>query len=99
VFDALSEREVEVKVRVANDTLMLAGLQKIANRIAAGAVLAALIMSAAMLMRVETTFRIMGYPGFAMLLFIAAAAGAIILLFDVLSHDRAVNRSANTGPK
>jgi ubiquinone biosynthesis protein len=99
VFDALSEREVEVKVRVANDTLMLAGLQKIANRIAAGAVLAALIVSAAMLMQVETTFRIMGYPGLAMLLFIAAAAGAIILFFDVLSHDRAVNRSANTGPK
>ena len=46
---------------------MLEGLQKIANRITLGLLLAALIIGAAMLMRVETTFRILGYPGLAML--------------------------------
>lgn len=37
-----------------------------ANRITLGLVLAALIVGAALLMRVETTFRLFGYPGFAM---------------------------------
>ncbi|MEX2584103.1 MAG: AarF/UbiB family protein [Gemmatimonadota bacterium] len=93
VFDAITERELEVNVRVVNDSLLLTGLQKIANRIAAGVVLAALIVSAAMLMQVETSFRIMGYPGVAMLLFIAAAAGGGILLFDIATHDRGASRS------
>ncbi|MEX2570155.1 MAG: AarF/UbiB family protein [Gemmatimonadota bacterium] len=98
-FDALSEREFEVKVRVVNDTLLLAGLQKIANRIATGAVLAALIIAAAMLMRVETTFQILGYPGVAMLLFLTAAAGAIVLLFDVIRHDGSTRERGRSSPK
>src|SRR5688572_31334002 len=44
------------------------GVQKIANRITLGLVLAGLIVGAALLTRVETTFRIMGYPGLAILL-------------------------------
>jgi ubiquinone biosynthesis protein len=88
VLDSLTEREFEVRIRMANDTLLLAGLHKIANRIAAGAVLAALIVGASMLMQVETTYRIFGYPGLAMLLFLAAAIGGIILLLDILLHDR-----------
>lgn len=51
------------------------GLQTVANRIALGLVLAALIVGAAMLMRVPTRFTIFGYSGLAMLLFIAAAGG------------------------
>ena len=45
--------------------LLIEGLQKVANRITMGLILAAMIVSAAMVMRVETTFRILGYPGFA----------------------------------
>src|SRR5690606_4724359 len=60
VFDELGDGELEVRIKIANDTLLLDGLQKIANRIAAGAVMAALIVAAAMLMRVETSFRIFG---------------------------------------
>src|SRR5690606_6962670 len=69
VFDAVEEREFEVNIRLAIDSLLLHGLQKIANRIATGAVLAALIVAAAMMMRVETNYRILGYPGVAVLLF------------------------------
>jgi len=92
-LDSMTEREFEVKVRVANDALLLDGLQKIANRIAAGAILAALIVGASMLMQVETTFTLMGYPGLAILLFLAAAVGGIMLLFDVAAHDRWVKHS------
>jgi ubiquinone biosynthesis protein len=88
VLDSVSDRDFEVRIRLANDTLLLDGLQKIANRIASGAVLAALIIAAAMLMRVDTAFRIFGYPGIAMMLFLAAALGGVALLVDVLTHDR-----------
>jgi hypothetical protein len=98
VLDAVADREFEVQVRVANDTLLLAGLQKIANRIAAAAVLAALIIGASMLMRVETSFLILGYPGFAMILFLAAAVGGLVLLADVALHDRWTRRAQPSSP-
>ncbi len=53
-----------------------------------GLVLAALIVGAAMLMRVKTSFEIWGYPGVAIILFLAAAAGGIALLVNILFYDK-----------
>jgi len=50
-------------------------------------ILAAMIIGAAMLMRVETSFRIMGYPGLAMLFFLGAALGASWMAFGILRDD------------
>jgi ubiquinone biosynthesis protein len=88
VLDAVADREVEVRIRVTNEAVLMSGLQKVANRVASGIVLAALIVGAAMLMQVETSFRIFGYPGLAMLLFLAAVVGGVMLLIDILLHDR-----------
>ena len=63
------------------------GLQKIANRITMGLVLAALIVGAAMLMRVETSFKILGYPGFAIIFFMIAAGGGVLLVVNILYND------------
>ena len=63
------------------------GIQKIANRITLGLVLAALIVGAAMLMDVPTSFRILGYPGLAIIFFIAAATGGLLLVFNILFYD------------
>ena len=49
--------------------------------------LAALIVGAALLMNVETTFRLFGYPGLAILLFLAAAAGGLTLVIAILMTD------------
>jgi hypothetical protein len=40
-----------------------------------------------MLMQVETSFRILGYPGFAILFFFLAACGAIALILTVFLED------------
>src|SRR6185437_10545107 len=45
------------------------------------------IVGAAMLMRVETSFRIFGYPGLAMIFFLLAAAAGLILAFNILYYD------------
>jgi hypothetical protein len=63
------------------------GMQKVANRITLGLILAALIVGAALLMKVETSFQLFGYPGLAILLFLAAAAGATALAVSILMTD------------
>lgn len=88
VLDTIADREVEVRVRITNEAVIMSGMQKVANRIASGVVLAALIIGAAMMMRVETSFRILGYPGVAMLLFLAAVVGGVLLLVDIRRNDQ-----------
>jgi predicted unusual protein kinase regulating ubiquinone biosynthesis (AarF/ABC1/UbiB family) len=92
ILDAAANAELEVRVRVVDANLMLEGFQKVANRIASGIILAALIIGAALLMRVDTTFRVFGYPGFAILCFVAAAAGGCWLLLSIVVQDRRKRR-------
>jgi predicted unusual protein kinase regulating ubiquinone biosynthesis (AarF/ABC1/UbiB family) len=94
IMDTIANRELEVKVHAKEAGLFLEGLQKVANRITSGLVLAALIVGAALLMRVETSFRVLGYPGLAILCFLAAAAGGVWLLVNIFVHDRRSERAA-----
>jgi len=87
ILDKLADNQVQVKVDAIDEVKLMEGLQKIANRITLGLVLAALIVSAAMLMNVPTTFRIFGYPGLAMIFFLAAATGGVILVFNIIFGD------------
>jgi ubiquinone biosynthesis protein len=91
VLDSLAASELKLKVEVIDDGAIIDGLQKVANRITLGLILAAMIVSAAMVMRVDTTFRILGYPGFAMILFLLAGAGAAYLAVQIVRHDRSVH--------
>jgi ubiquinone biosynthesis protein len=61
-----------VKVDAIDEARLRAGFQKVANRITLGLLLAALIIGAAMLMRVDTSFRILGYPGLSIIFFLLA---------------------------
>lgn len=95
VLDGLANNQLSFKVDAIDENVLIEGLQKIANRIAMGLVLAALIVGAALLMQVPTTFRIFGYPGLAMLFFLAAGAGGVALIGSILKTDRTVRK----GPK
>jgi ubiquinone biosynthesis protein len=86
-LDLLATNRVEFKVDAFDEVHLMEGLQKIANRITLGLVMAALIVSAAMLMRVETEFTLLGYPGLAMILFIAAVAGGVALVVSIVRTD------------
>ena len=88
ILDTVSENRLAVKVDVIDEDVLIVALQKIANRIAAGLLLAALVVGAALMMRIETDFTVLGYPGLAMILFVAAAAGSAWLLWDIVSSDR-----------
>ncbi|HYR09196.1 MAG TPA: AarF/ABC1/UbiB kinase family protein [Longimicrobium sp.] len=86
-LEAVSEDGVEVRVRVVEDAWLLDGMQKMSNRISMGIVVAALIIGAAMMMRISTRFTLFGYPGVAMLFFLLAAALGLVLVMDILLHD------------
>jgi predicted unusual protein kinase regulating ubiquinone biosynthesis (AarF/ABC1/UbiB family) len=87
ILDRLADNEFQVKVDAIDEAALMEGMQKVANRIATGLVLAALIIGAALLMRVETDFRLFGYPGLAILLFLSAAIGGLGLLGTILVND------------
>ena len=87
ILDAVAANDVRLKVEVIDHGSILDGFQKVANRIALGLVLAALIVGAAMLMRVQTSFTVFGYPGLAMLLFLAAATGGVWMAWTILAGD------------
>jgi len=87
ILDALSRNDLRLNVEMIDHGSIIQGLQKVANRIALGLVLAALIVGAAMLMQVPTAFTILGYPGLAMLLFLAAAGGGLWLAWTIIASD------------
>jgi ubiquinone biosynthesis protein len=86
-FEAVLKNELEMRLQVIDERLLMDNLQKIANRIALAMVLAALIVGAALMMGVETSFTLFGYPGIAMLLFLAAAACGFVLVGSILYFD------------
>jgi ubiquinone biosynthesis protein len=92
LLDAVANNDLKLNIEVIDEGAVIDGLQKVANRITLGLLLASLILGAAMLMRVETSFRIFGYPGLAMLFFLVAAGGASWLAFSILTSDKAPRR-------
>ena len=94
LMDTLGTSGIELKVKSCDARMVVDGIEKIANRVTTGLLLAALIVGAALLMRVETDFRLFGYPGLAILCFLAAAAGGVWLVISVLIHDHKSRRKA-----
>jgi ubiquinone biosynthesis protein len=87
ILDRLANNDIEVKVDAIDEARLMEGFQKIANRITLGLLLAALIVGAALLMQVDTSFRILGYPGLAILSFLLAAAGGVALICAIVFWD------------
>jgi len=88
ILDHIADNQLKLKVDAIDETELIAGLQKIANRITLGLIISALIIGAAMLMRVQTSFMILGYPGIAMLFFLVAGISGLFLVGNIFFHDR-----------
>jgi predicted unusual protein kinase regulating ubiquinone biosynthesis (AarF/ABC1/UbiB family) len=92
IMDAVGNAELNVNVRPAETRFILDGFQKVANRITTGLILAALIIGAALLMPVPTSFRLFGYPGLAMICFLAAGGGGFALVVNIIWQDHKSRR-------
>lgn len=90
LMELLAANKLRLKVDTFDENLIITSLQKIANRITLGLILAALIIGASLLMRVDTPFRIFGYPGVAIIFFFLATGGACALAWQIMRSDRSV---------
>ena len=87
IMDTVTNSELEVKVTATDAKMVMYGMQKIANRITMGIVLAGMIIGASLMMRVPTPFQLFGYPRLAILFFIAAATGGFWLVISIFVSD------------
>lgn len=87
VMDALAEGQLTVNVKGIDEAELMRGVQKLANRLTAGLVVAALIVGAAMVMRIETSWMLFGYPGIAITLFTVASGLGLWLVVGSLLND------------
>jgi len=87
ILDVVGNSELEVKVKTPDARHLLHGFEKIANRVTTGLILAALIVGAALMMRINSSFQIFGYPGIAMICLLVALGGSGWLILSILWND------------
>lgn len=87
ITEDLADHRFRIKMDVIDERRFILALQKVANRITSGLIVASLILGAALIMRIPTTWQILGYPGFAVLLFIFAALIGLYLIYQILFKD------------
>jgi ubiquinone biosynthesis protein len=87
-LDTLGDNNLEVRVRVIDESQILTGLHQMANRVSMALILSALIVGASLLMRVPTRITLLGYPILAVLFFLLAAAGGVALIWSIWTGDR-----------
>jgi predicted unusual protein kinase regulating ubiquinone biosynthesis (AarF/ABC1/UbiB family) len=94
----LAENRLQVRLDGLENSRLMETMQKIANRIAAAVVTAALLVSSAMLMRIETPTRLFGYPALAVVLFLVAAVLGLAIAISALLRDRKAKPNEQHAP-
>lgn len=84
ILDTLANNEFTVNANTIDEKYFMSGLKEIANRLTLGIILAALIIGAALLMRVDTAFTLFGYPGLAIIFFLLAGISGFVLAVKIL---------------
>ncbi len=91
ITEKLANNEFEIKIDAIDEQRLTDGFQKVANRISIGVIIAALIIGASLLMRIPSTFTILGYPGLAMIFFCTAAVIGLWLVLRMMMKDEDLN--------
>lgn len=88
ILSLLAENKFQMKVTGLEESRLMENLQKIANRVSAGIVTAALIMASAMMMRIDTGVHLFGYPATAMVLMLIGVFLGLGIVLSALLFDR-----------
>jgi predicted unusual protein kinase regulating ubiquinone biosynthesis (AarF/ABC1/UbiB family) len=94
ILDTLAEGEFNVRVDAIDEERLLVVLQRIANRVVLGIIIAATILGAALLMRVPSESTIGGYPAIAIVCFLLAVVGGGALSVWIVVSDRRIATKA-----
>jgi predicted unusual protein kinase regulating ubiquinone biosynthesis (AarF/ABC1/UbiB family) len=95
ILRTLAENRLRVRIDGLEESRMMESMQKIANRVATGIIIAALVVGAALTARIETGSRLLGLPYLSVIFLAVAALLGASLLFSALRRDRAVERAAD----
>ncbi len=87
VMDALAEGQLTLNIQGIDEKELMRGVQKLANRVTTGLIIAALIIGAAMLTRIDTHSKLFGYPSIAIVCFLAAGLAGVWLIITSVMHD------------
>ncbi len=87
ILDNLANNKFEMKVKAIDERRFTDAFQKVANRITLGIIIASMIIGAAMLVSIETSFTIMGYPALAIILFLIAAIFGFYVIYQIVIKD------------
>jgi hypothetical protein len=93
IMDSLADGELRIRVDAVDEERLHTVLQRLANRLTLGVVIAAMILGASQLMRVPTSHRLLGYPAVAIVLFMLALVGGVVLAAWIVVTDRKVART------
>ncbi|MNN28059.1 putative ubiquinone biosynthesis protein UbiB [compost metagenome] len=88
IMALLAENRLQMKVTGLEESRLMENLQKIANRVAAGIISAALIMAAAMMMKIDTGWHVLGYPAIALVLLLIGVVLGLGIVTSALLFDR-----------
>src|SRR4249919_1260594 len=100
ILSLLAENRLTVQLGGLDDSQLMENLQKIANRITAGVITAALILASAMLMKVETPgIKLFGYPALALVLFLIGTGVGLMLVWSSLRRDHKARPKEERGPR
>ncbi|HEU5143985.1 MAG TPA: AarF/UbiB family protein [Dermatophilaceae bacterium] len=94
IMDALSDGELGIRVKTIDEVRFLSALQRIANRVTMGIIIAAIVVGAALMMQVQTRSTIFGYPAIAMIFFLLAAIAGATLVVSIVVGDRRAQGAA-----
>ena len=97
ILTLLSENRLAVRISGLEDSYLVENLQKIANRISTGIIVAALILASAMLMRSEGGPRLLGYPAVALVLFCIAVILGLAIVVSAMLRDRKARPAERRG--
>ena len=86
--ELVANNSLSVKVNAIDETRLMMGFQKVANRISTGLVLAALIIGASMLMHLESSLTLFGYPAIALVFFLIAATTGSLMVIQAVFTDK-----------
>ena len=98
ILESLVEGTMSVKVDALDEERLHTVLQRVANRLTLGLVIAATIIGAAMVIQVPTEHRLLGYPAIAVVLFALAVLGGVGLATWIVVTDRKVARTERRTP-
>ncbi len=98
IMDSLADGEFRIQVEALDEERLHTVIQRVANRITLGIIIAATVLGAALMMRVPSSWTVLGYPGLAMIFFLFAVCAGMTMAVWILLTDRKVARTARAAP-